>query len=38
VALPVRMTAAGRLSFSMDRLWAQICAMPDHRPKGQFHD
>jgi hypothetical protein len=38
VALPVRMTAAGRLSLSMDRLWAQIRAMPDHRPKGQFHD
>jgi hypothetical protein len=38
VALPVRMTAAGRLSLSMDRLWAQIRAMPDHRPKGPFHD
>jgi hypothetical protein len=33
VALPVRMTAAGRLSLGMDRLWAQIRAMPDHRPQ-----
>jgi hypothetical protein len=38
VALPVRMTAAGRLSLRMDRLWAQIRVMPDHRPKGPFHD
>jgi hypothetical protein len=28
----------GRLSSASDRLWAQIRAMPDHRPKGQFHD
>jgi len=38
VALPVRMRATGPLSSGTDRLWAQICAMPDHRPKGPLHD
>jgi hypothetical protein len=37
VAFRVGVAATDRCQRA-DRLWAQIRAMPDHRPKGQVHD